>query len=213
MYKDLNEIVTSQADLRLEEHSVVTDDGYILKLFRVAKPAVFDEWKGDKPSTPILFMHGVDDSADAWIIHEEQKAPAFIAARAGFDVWMGNWRGNKYSRQHESLDPNDDAKEFFDFTFTTIADHDLPSIINYIKESTNAPKLAYIAHSMGTSVMYVAMAKRPEFIKENVSIFIALGPVAKVSHSTSSLIRHLAGQRKIAERTLDFLGIYELNVD
>jgi len=42
---------------------------------------------------------------------------------------------------------------------------------------------------------------------------VALGPVAKVSHSTSSLIKHLASHSRIAERTLEFLRIYELNMD
>lgn len=33
-------------------------------------------------------------------------APAFVAVNDGYDVWLGNSRGNKYSRSHTSLNPN-----------------------------------------------------------------------------------------------------------
>ena len=41
---------------------------------------------------------------------------AFFFADAGFDVWMNNSRGNKFSREHKYLDPDID-KEYWDFSF------------------------------------------------------------------------------------------------
>ena len=43
-------------------------------------------------------------------------------------------------------------------------------------------------------------------------MFVALGPVAKVSHASSKLIHHLTDYKKIAQKTLEFFGIYELSI-
>lgn len=45
-------------------------------------------------------------------------APAFVAARAGYDVWLGNSRGNTYSCKNTKLDPNHDEAKFWDFDWT-----------------------------------------------------------------------------------------------
>jgi len=40
-----------------------------------------------------------------WVFNEPNVAPAFVLARKGYDVWLGNNRGNRFSQQHSTLNP------------------------------------------------------------------------------------------------------------
>ena len=61
-----------------------------------------------------------------------------MLASAGFDVWLGNSRGNMYSNKHIKLDAVKDKKQFYDFTFQEIGMFDLPAMIEKILDKTKA---------------------------------------------------------------------------
>ena len=79
-------------------------------------------------------MHGLLDCSDTFIINDEDKALGFVLANRGYDVWFGNNRGNKHSRAHSTLNPND--KQFWDYTFEEMGIFDLPAVFNYVSNST-----------------------------------------------------------------------------
>jgi len=79
-------------------------------------------------------QHGIADSSDTWIMNTKERAPAFVAAEAGYDIWMGNSRGNKYSRLHKSEKVTDE--EYWDNSFVEVAKYDIPAFLEYIKKST-----------------------------------------------------------------------------
>lgn len=81
---------------------MTTEDGYKLQLFRIKSPNF-------KAGSPVVFLqHGLVDSADCWIMNYANVAPAFQLVRAGFDVWLGNDRGSKYSMGHTTLSTKDE---------------------------------------------------------------------------------------------------------
>jgi lysosomal acid lipase/cholesteryl ester hydrolase len=74
-------------------------------------------------------------------------APAFVAARAGYDVWLGNSRGNTFSCEHVSLDPWKNEKKFWDFDWQEMGQYDIPASLDYITNLTKIQKHAFIGHS------------------------------------------------------------------
>ena len=77
-------------------------------------------------------QHGILTSAENWVVNGE-ASPAFILARAGYDVWLGNSRGSKYARQHKTLDPNKDHK-YWKFSWEEMGTLDLPATIDFVRE-------------------------------------------------------------------------------
>lgn len=79
----------------MEKHQVFTEDGYILNLQRI---------KNEGP--PILIMHGLLGSTEDFMAFKNEKSLAASLANYGYDIWLGNNRGNTLSREHQHLDPN-----------------------------------------------------------------------------------------------------------
>lgn len=71
----------------------------------------------DKEAPVVFLQHGLFSSSDCWIGNFAEKTPAFTFARAGHDVWLGNNRGNKFSRRHKTLNPNKEWQDFFTYSF------------------------------------------------------------------------------------------------
>jgi gastric triacylglycerol lipase len=104
---------------KVDSYSVTTPDNYVLGNFRIRTP-------GLKAGAPAVFLqHGLFDCSDTWIINDEKVAPAYQLARAGYDVYLGNNRGNFYSNKNTKLDPVKDDKAFHDYSFDKYGEYDL----------------------------------------------------------------------------------------
>ncbi|CAK1586200.1 unnamed protein product [Parnassius mnemosyne] len=192
----------------LEVHSVTTKDGYILEMHRI--PHGRDANNTPNRKKPIVFlMHGLLSSSADWITMGPGTAFAYILAEAGFDVWLGNARGNYYSRKHLRLKP--DAllnTAFWEFSWDEIGNIDLPSMIDYALEYTGKDKLHYIGHSQGTTAFFVMCSLRPEY-NEKIIAMHAFAPVAYMAHNRSPLLNTLAPHAKNLESIGALIGIGE----
>ena len=48
-----------------------------------------------------------------WLLLPPDQSLAFLLVDNGFDVWLANTRGSKYSRGHTSLSPNEQVSSLF----------------------------------------------------------------------------------------------------
>ncbi|KAE8739019.1 hypothetical protein FOCC_FOCC015489 [Frankliniella occidentalis] len=161
-----------------EDHVVVTEDGYILSMFRIPRP--------DCP--PVFLMHGLLASSADYVVLGKHRALASVLYEAGFDVWLGNARGTTESRRHKTLVPGD--AKFWDFSWHEIGSQDLPALIDHVLNATNQTSLHYVGHSQGTTTFFVMGSERQEYMAK-VKTFVALAPIAFVNdiRSIPDLIR------------------------
>ena len=134
-------MIIENAGYPVETHISTTDDGYILTIHRI--PHGKDGPTGPRPV--VFVQHGLLCSSADWVLSYPTKALgifegyhcnkfdtyydsmckcicdliillAFILSDAGYDVWLGNYRGNTYSRAHLHFDPDTDL-DYWQFRY------------------------------------------------------------------------------------------------
>ncbi|XP_040152477.1 lipase 3-like [Anopheles arabiensis] len=192
-----------------ESHTLKTADGYLLTLHRLPCGRIGCTAQGGKGTgQPVFLQHGLLSSSADWLLSGPEKALAFILADAGYDVWLGNARGNTYSRKHVSFSSDETA--FWDFSWHEMAMYDIPAEIDYLynmraqERNDTTRNLLYVGHSMGTTMIFALLASRPEY-NERLEAVFALAPVAFMGH-VKSPIRLLAPFSHDIEMILKFFG-------
>jgi pimeloyl-ACP methyl ester carboxylesterase len=116
------------AKYQISSHTVYTKDGYKLKVFRVRltddELSFLPEKSQKNSDRPVLLAHGLSNSSDGWFY--AGNSIGFRLVSLGFDVWITNSRGNKYSHSH--TDPEITHKKFYDYSFQEMAEWDIPAV-------------------------------------------------------------------------------------
>ncbi|XP_036034714.1 LOW QUALITY PROTEIN: tear acid lipase-like protein [Onychomys torridus] len=173
---NISEII-SHWNYKSEVYEVVTDDGYILLLYRI--PMGKNEPRNSSTKPVVYLQHGLTLSASAWLINPPSSSLGFLLADAHFDVWLGNVRGNNYARKHVYLDPNSTA--FWNFSFDEQIKFDIPATIDFIVNKTGQKQIYYVGHSQGTLLAYGALATNPQ-LAQKIKANLALGPVVTTKY-------------------------------
>ncbi|KOC67730.1 Lipase 3 [Habropoda laboriosa] len=186
-----------------ETHEVVTEDGYILQVHRIAGSP---KHPASKNKPVVLLQHGLLDCSASWIFTGPQKSLAFILADWGYDVWTGNSRGSRYSRKHKYLATSN--PDYWSFSWHEIGVYDLPAMIDYALNHTKQKKLFYVGHSQGGTAFFVMASERPEY-QQKIQASFNFAPAVFMSRAKNVLMRMLAPHVNNLMDLVDLIGIYE----
>ncbi|XP_063363792.1 gastric triacylglycerol lipase-like [Cydia amplana] len=188
-----------------EEHTVVTEDGYVLTLYRIAKGA---KCKEENKQTPVFFMSPLLSAADTAIEAGPDTAVPYLISDACFDTWVGSPRGTYNGRKHVRLDP-DKNKEFWNFSVDEIGTYDVPAMVDYVLKYTEKEKLMYIGFSQGGGSFFVMCSERPDMCKK-VKLMIGLAPATRHWYTKSVFFRLLFKNIEDNLDVFDDLRIWEI---
>ncbi|KAG2423687.1 hypothetical protein HXX76_015077 [Chlamydomonas incerta] len=189
----------------LEQHVVITNDGYKLGTFRIPYGR-----SGPSGNTrpPVLLIHGISLASTCWVLNSPAESLAFILADQGYDVWMMNTRGNTFSRSHTLL--RDTQPRFWNFAVDEMALIDFRETLKYVQDQTGVKKIGVVGHSQGATLALMALAADP-WLSESVAVLVAMGPCAyvRLMKSTTAMMNLLPPQELIymsAEMQQTFLN-------
>lgn len=177
-----------------EEHVVQTKDGYLLGVHRLAWRRGEEEQRvnsgpGSVSKKVIYLHHGLMMNSEVWVcITEKERCLPFLLVEQGYDVWMGNNRGNKYSKKCIHYGPTE--VPFWNFSMDQFAFHDIPDTINYVLSTTHSQSLSYIGFSQGTAQAFATLSIHPN-LNSKVDVFIALAPAMAPPGLASGIVSSL----------------------
>ena len=189
-----------------ETHKVLTRDGYILTMHRIPFGRHQSSPKNATQRPVFYLQHPLMGSSSDWVINLPNQSLGFMLADHGYDVWLGNVRGNTYSQSHATLSKN--SKEFWDFSIDEHALYDFPAMIEYVLKETNHSQLFYVGHSQGTMMAFAGLSNNTQ-LQTKIKINFALAPITRIRHVDKNIVNLAFGIKNI-KAVFDRLGTRDI---
>jgi pimeloyl-ACP methyl ester carboxylesterase len=158
----------------IDEHKITTTSGHILTTFRINlkdKSGIPENSKGKQ----VLLSHGYMSSSDSFFITGDDRSLGYWFANKGYDVWVTNMRGNRYSHSHKN--PDIAPADYFNFS---IDDHarDIRHWYEKIIEVSGRDQILYVGYSMGCMIGAMAHSdpELKKYLDKHTTQMIFLAP-------------------------------------
>ncbi|KAK2451428.1 triacylglycerol lipase [Trifolium repens] len=191
---------------KCQEYEVTTGDGYILSVQRILEGRSTVSGNMTKKE-PVVVQHGVLVDGSTWFMNSPEQNLPMILADNGFDVWVVNARGTKFSRKHTSLDTS--SEEYWAWSWDELVTDEMPAIFDFVSKNSGGQKINYVGHSLGTLVALASMAEG-KWTTDHVKSVALFSPIAYLSRMTTP-IGAVAARTLLAEG-YTFMGIPEFDL-
>jgi lysosomal acid lipase/cholesteryl ester hydrolase len=122
----------------------------------------------------------------------------YMLAERGFEVWIGNNRGTRYSNKGNERDG------YWEFSFDELAKYDVPALINGVLKHSGKEKLIYIGHSQGSTQLIASLSEDP-YLQHKIALKVGLGTVVTLHTYSGDCILNLLERLPVLQ-VLRWLG-------
>jgi pimeloyl-ACP methyl ester carboxylesterase len=203
---DINQLAET-CGLLATTKEVVTEDGYVLNLQRleVARTSKSADSQPSSSKTsvrpPVLLVHGLMQDCESFLCCGRHNSLASVLAHDGYDVWLGNNRGSRYSMSHNQLSSN--SSQYWNFAIDHLANYDLPAMVKGIVDTVNRERgsssddqgkprdrVIVIGFSQGAAQTILGISTS-SYLQQHVDLFVALAPPIKLKGFNSTYLASL----------------------
>lgn len=140
----------------------------------------------------MIYNHGFLDCF-VGVISTAEESLGLKLVNAGYDLWLNNNRGTRYSKDHERFDlehcSDEHLQEYWDFSLDEYGKYDQPALWDYITSVTGESKMTYIGHSQGCGQFYAALCEKPDFFRDRLKLFVSIAPAVFLGSMTCEIVK------------------------
>ncbi|ODV60982.1 alpha/beta-hydrolase, partial [Ascoidea rubescens DSM 1968] len=164
-------------NLKLVRYKIITEDGFILNLYRLLNRDEDKYTTEQNNRIPVLFLHGLLQSSASFVTNGKDSLAINLFNSNKYDIWLGNNRC--FFDKKSYVLKNDNNPNFWNWDLNQMYQNDLSSMINFIlkvNNNNNTNKINLIAHSQGTTQSLISISNNHENISSKLVCFVALSP-------------------------------------